>query len=363
MKSLSLCMIVKNEEKTLKNCLKNAKKYAEEIIIVDTGSTDKTKEIASIFTDKIFDFEWCDDFSKARNFSFDKATSEYCMWLDADDFLTDNSVNEIIKWKESENDCDVVMCPYIAGFDESLNPTFKYMRERIVKNSSAFRWHDRVHEVIVPSGTVTTNDNILVYHNKKVQKYTDRNLLIYKKMLSLGESFSPRNQFYYARELYFNKFYDEAIHAFSKFLTEGKGWKENNIEACLNMAKCYKQKGQNTHALTTLFGSFIYDLPRGEILYEIGNIFFEKNQFKNAIYWYKKALESKDNIHNGAFINTDANTFLPAIQLCVCYDKINDKLNAYHYNEIAKFYRPNDKSVKQNSEYFNRIFNDKKADN
>lgn len=359
MKSLSLCLIVKNEENNLKKCLKNSLDYADEIIIVDTGSNDKTKEVAKEFTDKIFDFEWCDDFSKARNFSFENATSEYCIWLDADDFLTEESVNAIKKWKGSEEDCDVVMSPYVAGYDEKLTPTFEYLRERIVKNSSAFRWHDRVHEVIVPSGKIITNNEILIYHGKKTQNYSDRNLMIYKKMLALGEPFTPRNQFYYARELYFNKLYDEAIHAFSKFLTDGKGWKENNIEACLNLARCYKQKKQINHALTTLFGSFIYDLPRSEILYEIGNIFMEKAEYNRAIYWFKRALESKNNIQSGAFINTDTSTFLPAIQLCVCYDKIGDKLTAYHYNEIAKFYRPDDRAVKQNIEYFSNIFKQK----
>lgn len=254
------------------------------------------------------------------------------------------------------------MCPYVAGYDENLKPTFQYLRERIVRNSPAYRWHDRVHEVIVPSGKILNNDNILIYHGKKnSQKYSDRNLMIYKKMIQLGEKMTPRNQFYYARELYFNKLYDEAIHEFSKFLSEGKGWKENNIEACLNMSKCYKQKGQIDHALTTLLGSFVYDLPRGEILFEIGNIFFEKAQYHNAIYWFERALESKSNIKNGSFVNVDTCTFYPAIMLCVCYDKINDKLNAFHYNEIAKLYRPNDKSVLQNEEYFNKIFN-KKAD-
>lgn len=362
MRTISLCLIVKNEEETLKKCLKNVTIFADEIIIVDTGSEDKTKEVAKEFTDKIFEFEWCDDFSKARNFSFDQAKSEYCMWLDADDIITKESAENIRKWKEEGEECDVIMCPYVASFDENFKPTFQYLRERIVKNNPSYRWHDRVHEVIVPSGKIITINDILIYHDKKTQKYNDRNLMIYKKMITLGETFSPRNQFYYARELYFNKQYDEAIHAFSKFLTDGKGWKENNIEACLNMARCYKQKRQTEHALTTLFGSFIYDVPRSEILYEIGNIFLEKSDYERAIYWFKRALESNNDIKNGGFVNTDTNTFLPAIQLCVCYDKIGDKITAFHYNEIAKFFRPNDSSVKQNSKYFKRIFEDKKAD-
>lgn len=85
--TLSLCMIVKDEEDVLRRCLDSVKEIVDEIIIVDTGSTDKTKLIASEFTDKIFDFKWCDDFSKARNFSFSKATKEYIIWLDADDVI------------------------------------------------------------------------------------------------------------------------------------------------------------------------------------------------------------------------------------------------------------------------------------
>ena len=77
MVSISLCMIVKNEEKILARCLDSIHDLVEEIIIVDTGSTDRTKEIASKYTKKIYDFEWIDDFAAARNFSFQFATKDY----------------------------------------------------------------------------------------------------------------------------------------------------------------------------------------------------------------------------------------------------------------------------------------------
>lgn len=70
--TVSLCMIVKNEEDILARCLDSLKGLMDEIIIVDTGSTDRTKEIAANYTDKIYDFSWCDDFAAARNFSFPK---------------------------------------------------------------------------------------------------------------------------------------------------------------------------------------------------------------------------------------------------------------------------------------------------
>lgn len=355
MKKLSLCMIVKNEEKALATSLENAKEYADEIIIVDTGSSDKTKEVAQKFTDKIFDFEWVDDFSKARNYAFEKASSEYLMWLDADDMLPNSTVKEIKKWKESSSDEDVLICPYVTCYDEKLKPLFEFNRERIVKNDKRFRFKDRVHEVIVPSGKVVTNENIVIYHAKKNKPYTSRNLDIYKRMIKEGETLSPRSQFYYARELYFNGKFDEAIHVFSKFLAEGKGWVENNIEACLNLSRCYQMQKEDKNALAVLFGSFVYDLPRGETLYEIGNIYVGQEQYQKAIYYFKQALSTMPNLKGGGFINVDTYNFLPALQLCYCYSKIGDNLNALHYHEIAKGFKPENEKVLYNENYFKSI--------
>ena len=83
MTTFSLCMIVRNEEKNLKRCLDGIADLMDEIVIVDTGSDDGTKDIAAKYTDKIFDFKWTGDFSEARNFSFSKATQEYIYCAEA----------------------------------------------------------------------------------------------------------------------------------------------------------------------------------------------------------------------------------------------------------------------------------------
>ena len=123
--NLSLCMIVKNEEKTIGRCLAGVAEACDEIIIVDTGSTDKTKEIAGKYTDKIYDFAWNDDFSAARNFSFSKATGDFILWLDADDVLTFEELEKFIDFKKtlSEKD-DVVLMRYECAFDEDGNAVF-----------------------------------------------------------------------------------------------------------------------------------------------------------------------------------------------------------------------------------------------
>src|SRR3989344_295540 len=93
--TLSLCMITKNEEQFLEQCLNSVKELVDEIIIVDTGSTDKTKEIASKFTDKIYDFQWCDDFSAARNESLKYATQDWILVLDADEVISKEDYQKI----------------------------------------------------------------------------------------------------------------------------------------------------------------------------------------------------------------------------------------------------------------------------
>ena len=89
MATISLCMIVKNEEAVLARCLDSIADLMDEIIIVDTGSTDHTKEIAAKYTSQVYDFKWTSDFSAARNFSFSKANMDYIYAADADEVLDD----------------------------------------------------------------------------------------------------------------------------------------------------------------------------------------------------------------------------------------------------------------------------------
>ena len=88
-------MIVKNEEDNLDLCLSSIAKHMDEIIIVDTGSSDGTKEIAQKYTQKVYDYKWKDDFSAARNFSISKASYDYILVLDGDEFIQSIDINEV----------------------------------------------------------------------------------------------------------------------------------------------------------------------------------------------------------------------------------------------------------------------------
>src|SRR5690606_23268197 len=94
---ISLCMIVKNEEKVLRRCLESVDGLVDEIIIVDTGSTDKTKEIASKFTTQIFDYKWINNFADARNYAQSKAKGKWILFLDGDEYVDRGNFTETIK--------------------------------------------------------------------------------------------------------------------------------------------------------------------------------------------------------------------------------------------------------------------------
>ena len=137
MPAISLCMIVKNEEMHIARCLDSIADLVDEIIIVDTGSEDRTVEIASGYTSKVYSYPWKDDFADARNYSFSKASMDYCMWMDADDVLEETQREKFLQLKQSlQPDTDIVMMKYHTSFDEAGRPSFSYFRERWIRNCS-----------------------------------------------------------------------------------------------------------------------------------------------------------------------------------------------------------------------------------
>ena len=180
MVTISLCMIVKNEENTLARCLDSVRDIVDEIIIVDTGSMDRTKEIASHYTDKVYDFEWIDDFAAARNYSFSKATMDFILWLDADDvFLKEDG--ELFKLLKSDLtlQIDTVIMKYVLQTDEAGKEVNIFYRERMVKREKGYQWQDPIHEYIDFSKGLILHTEIAVTHTK-IGSSGERNLKILK---------------------------------------------------------------------------------------------------------------------------------------------------------------------------------------
>ena len=355
MPAISLCMIVKNEEMHIGRCLDSVAELVEEIIIVDTGSTDRTVEIVSKYTEKVYSYPWKDDFSDARNYSFSKASMDYCMWMDADDILEEAEKDKFLQLKQSLSpEVDIVMMKYNTSFDEAGRPLFSYYRERWIRNSPQYRWLGAVHEVIPPQGRVIYSD-IAVSHKKTVPGDPDRNLRIYQKMAAEGKVFEPRQQYYYVRELYYHNRYQEAVSVLEQFLLSADGWVENKIEACSVCASCYYRLGQDWSALNILLRSMSFDLPRAELCCEIGKHFLERGNCQNAVYWYETALSRPKNECCGGFILPDCYDYVPFLQLCVCYDRLGDRKKAIEYNEKAGVCKPYSQAYLYNKRYFDSL--------
>ncbi len=155
---LTVGMIVKNEEEHLDNCLSALKKLLDnvssELIIVDTGSTDRTKEIALKYTDKVYDFEWTGDFSEARNVGLKKAKGEWFMFIDADEYL-DEDCNEMISFfnmpevSSNYNSASIPIINYISK--KSKKTADEFLAPRIVRLEEGIEFHDPIHEWIPQS--------------------------------------------------------------------------------------------------------------------------------------------------------------------------------------------------------------------
>ena len=352
MPTISLCMIVKNEEEVLERCLDSAKALFDEIIVVDTGSSDATKQIAGNYTTHVHDFAWIDHFAAARNFAFSKGTCDYLMWLDADDIILPEDAEAFLKCKaEWDPAVDTAMLKYNIAFDEQGKPTFSYYRERILRNEPRAKWEGAVHEVIAPFGKIL-HLPIAVTHRRKHKTDPKRNLHLFERLIARGETLGPREQFYYARELYYNARYKEAVEVFERFLSERRGWVENNIEACRVLSQCLQAIGRTDDALQALMRSFQYDAPRAELCCEIGYIHFVRQEYESAIHWYQAALLCRRKETSGAFTLEDCYGYLPHLQLCVCYDRLGQREQAMAHNEKAGQLRPQSAAYLHNIKYF-----------
>lgn len=345
MKTISLCMIVKNEQDNLKTCLDSICSIVDEIIIVDTGSNDNTIEIAKKFTDKVYRYKWNNDFSMARNYSFSKATKEYILWLDGDDYLTIDNQQKLLKLKNSLDD-KIDMYYFLYDFNENYEP---FYRERLLKRTNNYQFKGKVHEAIIPFGTIKY-ENIVINQSDKNKPLNDRNLKIFKTLKK--EEFTNRDLYYYARELFRHQKYNQSKIKLKQFI-KAKGSKnnENIIDACYLLSLIYQRNNETNEALKILYFTFNYDLPRNNILCEIAHIYFEKKDYNKAIYYYELALKKQEK-ENFSFIFKDYLGFIPAIFLSLCYDKLQDYKKGYEYNELANKFKPNNPYYQNNKDYF-----------
>lgn len=349
---ISLCMIVRNEERCLGACLESVKAAVDEIVILDTGSTDGTKEIARRYTDRVYDYIWEDDFSAARNAAFRLAEKPYLFWLDADDVLDPPEREKLIALKrELGGEIDAVMMPYHYSFNRDGTPSLVFDRERIIRKNAGFSFSGVVHEAIAVCGHVIREEIVIRHTGEHGQRSSRRNLTLYERALKRGVEFAPRDRYYYARELKNAGEYERALEEFGAFLRQG-GWRENRIDAQIQRGECLRMMQRYAEAHAAYFAALDEGEPRAEALCALGACLLEEGKLESSALWYRAALLCTKPKEKGAFVSPDAYGYIPLMQLCVIYDRLGMTRLAAQMNEQALLLRPGDERVHINRAYF-----------
>lgn len=289
--TISLCMIVKNEEKILARCLDSIADLMDEIIIVDTGSTDKTKEIAAKYTDKIFDFAWVNDFSAARNFAFSKASMEYIYSADADEVVDEENRKRFRVLKEGLlPEIEIVQMKY--GNQLSFNTVYNFdeeYRPKLFRRLRRFVWEDAIHETVRTLPVVYDSEVVITHLPENL--HAGRDLAAFHNMWKKKQHISGRLHEMYARELFIAGT-EEDFAAAADFFADSAEDEERSpdevCQACLVAARAARFRGD-----ALLFFKYIMKVIAGnecaEACFELGEFYFAKQDYKEASIWFYNA--------------------------------------------------------------------------
>lgn len=330
--SISLCMIVKNEEQVLSRCLSSISDLMDEIIIVDTGSNDCTKEIARKFTDKIYDFTWTGNFSDARNFSFSKATKEYIYCADADEVLDEANRKRFLLLKQTLlPEIDIVQMFYCNQLSYNTIYNFdKEYRPKLYKRLRSFFWEGAIHEAVRLDPVIYDSD-VEILH-MPTGEHTSRDLKAFETLGEKGVRLDKRLHNIYAKELFISgkeEDFIKALPVFLKSLSDTTRTEDEIAEAFCVVSKAYR-------LLADVGNFFKYALKNvagkgcSEICFELGAYYEGIADYEEAIIWYYNAAfetESILNIHLGGD--------LPLLAIANCYSKLGITEDAEKYQSAA----------------------------
>lgn len=295
--TISLCMIVKNEEAVLSRCLDSVADLVEEIIIVDTGSADRTKEIAAGYTDKIYDFEWIHDFSAARNYAFSLASCDYIYSADADEVLDRENRERFRLLKEQLlPQIEIVQMKY--GNQLQFNTVYNYdeeYRPKLFKRLRQFTWIEPIHETIQLQPVIYDSD-IVITHMPQ-ENHGSRDLANFERQVLLGRRLSRHLHNMYARELLMAgeaENLQRACACFEASCEDSERSGDELMEAFCVLSRAYRLQKD-------ALGFFRYAVKAmaaggcSEICLELGH-FYEQDQqnpAEAAMWYYNAAFETE----------------------------------------------------------------------
>jgi tetratricopeptide (TPR) repeat protein len=304
--AISLCMIVKNESENLPRALNSVKDYADEIIIVDTGSTDDTVEIAKSFGAKVYFYSWNDDFASARNEALRHATCDWILSMDADDEMNGEDIAKLKEYLK-ETDAAGLSIPIFSELtDSSLNmknTTVNYL-VRIFKNDPRIRFTRRIHEFVDQSifdmGGKIERIDIPVFHRgytdqKTLKEKLDRNKRLVE--IALDENPQDHTLWTYLGKTYFTlNDLEKAEECFRKAIEIVEG-KENRYVTLFFLQSAYVDlalllsEDRMEEALEFFNKAINIDPNFPDTYYYMGMAYYNKGMFEEAYKSFKKVFQ------------------------------------------------------------------------
>ena len=353
--TIDTCIIVKNEEKTIRKLIEQFLVFSNEVHITDTGSTDDTINIVNEFVDKydnvfLHHFEWCMDFAKARNYSLTcyECKSDYQFWCDGDDELNDKLLETLKEFVNSnDKDADIYFMKY-QYFDGDKNP---HNRTSLLKVTAHLEWNDPIHEYI---GYTTShkvnydlfnNGSLIIHHKNQSVNHGDRNLQIFMQMERNKHPFSCRNRYYYGRELMYNKLTDCAINQYHKCIDSTENNHVDKYNAC---NKLFEVK--DPEAIDYFFKMIKDNNYRKDMFYYVGKYYFEQSNIELARLYYLWCINTPDPRPGLSFGYNKMCHINSLLQLNVIEFKLGNKQKAIEYNEDILKIEPNNDIAIQNIE-------------
>ena len=273
---ISLCMIARNEGSSIERCLNSAKNLVDEIILVDTGSTDRTKEIAAKFAAKAYDLEWQDDFSKARNFALSKATQPWILVLDADETLDEEGIVKIRKMLEKpEGDAFAFIQ---RNYTHNINKfRFEAVKER---NQPA-----KDYPGYVPlSATRLFRKSDKIYYQRRVHEVVDKS--IHENGLKLVERHDIAIHHYSEEKGNAGEKQQKYLRIAEQEAKEDPG----NFMAHYNLSALYEKSGDDEKALEHMKLAYKHGMDKELAFIGIGGSLIRLKRYDEAIDVFKEAL-------------------------------------------------------------------------
>ena len=337
---ISICIIVKNEEKHIENCLEALKKYGQEIVVVDTGSTDKTVEISKKYTDKVLYFKWCDDFSKAKNFAAENASNDYILSLDADEYMDELDVNQIETFlKEHPNAVGNIRLTNLLNSNGGVVKNFIEVSR--IYDRRHVHFEERIHEQLkrldkkksemVTLNVTATHVGYLLSEEETKEK-NKRNISLLEKELKedpdnpyilfqLGQSYAAIGESL------------KAFKSYSKALDQNPPLDAPYVEPLIigyGDAALDAEKFKEALRLENYYDEMNHI---GDYMYTLGMAYLSNERGEDAIMAFKIATTAKKVYMEGM------NNYYPLNALSVVYTNIGDEKTGMAYENEAKKYR------------------------